>query len=53
MTLYELFGTIEIGLVFAIVALGAYLSFQTLDFPDLTVEGTGNRLHKTMPLNHV
>jgi putative tryptophan/tyrosine transport system permease protein len=40
MTLYELFGTIEIGLVFAIVALGAYLSFQILDFPDLTVEGS-------------
>jgi putative tryptophan/tyrosine transport system permease protein len=40
MTLYELFGTIEIGLVFGIVALGAYLSFHILDFPDLTVEGS-------------
>jgi putative ABC transport system permease protein len=40
MTLYELFGTIEIGLIFAIVALGAYLSFEVLDFPDLTVEGS-------------
>jgi putative ABC transport system permease protein len=40
MTLYELFGTIEIGLIFAIVALGAYLSFHILDFPDLTVEGS-------------
>src|SRR5215470_13191176 len=40
MTLYELFGTIEIGLIFGIVALGAFLSFQILDFPDLTVEGS-------------
>jgi putative ABC transport system permease protein len=40
MTLYELFGTIEIGLIFGIVALGAFLSFRVLDFPDLTVEGS-------------
>src|SRR5262249_11693100 len=40
MTLYELFGTVEIGLIFGIVALGAYLSFRVLDFPDLTVEGS-------------
>ncbi|MGD9920456.1 MAG: ABC transporter permease [Pseudorhodoplanes sp.] len=40
MSLYELFGTIEVGLVFGLVALGAYLSFKTLAFPDLTVEGS-------------
>ena len=40
MTLYEFLGTIEIGLVFGIVALGAFLSFRVLDFPDLTVEGS-------------
>lgn len=40
MSLYELFGTVEIGLVFGLVALGAFLSFRVLDFPDLTVEGS-------------
>lgn len=40
MSLYELLGTIEVGLVFGLVALGAYLTFKVLDFPDLTVEGS-------------
>ncbi|MEW7009180.1 MULTISPECIES: ABC transporter permease [unclassified Lentilitoribacter] len=40
MSLYELLGTLETGLIFGIVALGAYLTFQILDFPDLTVEGS-------------
>ena len=33
-------GTIEQGLVFALLALGVYLTFRILDFPDLTVEGS-------------
>jgi len=40
MSLYETLGTVEIGLVFGLVALGAYISFRILDFPDLTVEGS-------------
>ncbi len=40
MSLYEILGTVQIGLVFGLVALGAYLSFRILDFPDLTVEGS-------------
>ncbi len=40
MTLYELIGTVEVGLIFGLVALGAFLSFRVLDFPDLTVEGS-------------
>ncbi len=40
MSLYEFLGTLEIGLVFGLVALGAYLSFRVLGFPDLTVEGS-------------
>jgi putative ABC transport system permease protein len=40
MSLYELLGTIEVGLVFGLVALGAFLTFKVLDFPDLTVEGS-------------
>lgn len=40
MSLYEFLGTIEVGLVFGLVALGAFLSFRVLQFPDLTVEGS-------------
>jgi putative tryptophan/tyrosine transport system permease protein len=40
MSLYEFLGTLEVGFVFGLVALGAYLSFRILDFPDLTVEGS-------------
>jgi len=34
------FGAVEIGLVYAFVGLGVYLSFRILDFPDLTVDGS-------------
>lgn len=40
MSLYALIGALETGLAFALVALGAYLTFKVLDFPDLTVEGS-------------
>lgn len=40
MNLYALVGAAETGLAFALVALGAYLTFRVLDFPDLTVEGS-------------
>jgi putative ABC transport system permease protein len=39
-TLYAFIGALETGLVFALVALGSYLTFRVLDFPDLTVEGS-------------
>jgi putative ABC transport system permease protein len=31
---------LEQGLVFGIMALGVYLTFQVLNFPDLSVDGT-------------
>lgn len=40
MNLVAFLGAIEIGLVFGLVALGVYLSFRVLDFPDLTVDGS-------------
>ncbi len=40
MSTYEFLGTLEVGLVFGLVALGTYLTFKILDFPDLTVEGS-------------
>ncbi len=35
-----LFGAVEIGLVYGLVALGVFLSFRVLNFPDLTVDGS-------------
>jgi putative ABC transport system permease protein len=40
LSLYALIGAVETGLLFALVALGSYLTFKVLDFPDLTVEGS-------------
>jgi putative ABC transport system permease protein len=40
MSLYAFVGAVETGLAFALVALGAYVTFRVLDFPDLTVEGS-------------
>ncbi|MCJ8520176.1 putative ABC transport system permease protein [Pseudorhizobium tarimense] len=33
-------GAVELGLVFAFVAVGVFLAFRVLDFPDLTVDGS-------------
>ncbi len=33
-------GALEIGLVYGLVALGVFLSFRILNFPDLTVDGS-------------
>lgn len=33
-------GALEVGLLFSLVALGVYLSFRVLNFPDLTVDGS-------------
>lgn len=38
--LISLFGAVESGMIYAIMALGVYLSFRILDFPDLTVDGS-------------
>jgi len=40
MSIYALWGALEIGLVFALVALGVLISFRMLRFPDLTVDGS-------------
>ena len=40
MSLFSFLGAIEIGLIFALVALGVFLSFRVLNFPDLTVDGS-------------
>ncbi|HOB61193.1 MAG TPA: ABC transporter permease [Candidatus Competibacteraceae bacterium] len=40
MSSIALLGALEIGLLFGLVALGVYLSFRVLQFPDLTVDGS-------------
>jgi putative tryptophan/tyrosine transport system permease protein len=40
MNLVALMGAIELGLVYGLVALGVYLSFRVLNFPDLTADGS-------------
>jgi putative tryptophan/tyrosine transport system permease protein len=40
MNLVAFLGAIEIGLIFGLVALGVFLSFRVLNFPDLTVDGS-------------
>ena len=35
-----IFGSMEAGIIYALMALGVYLSFRILDFPDLTVDGS-------------
>lgn len=36
----SLFGAFEAGLIYALMALGVYISFRVLNFPDLTVDGS-------------
>lgn len=40
MSFYSLAGAVEIGLIFGLVALGVFISFRVLRFPDLTVDGS-------------
>ncbi|MCH1642547.1 ABC transporter permease [Paenibacillus timonensis] len=38
--LNSLLGALESGLLYALMALGVYITFRILDFPDLTVDGS-------------
>jgi len=38
--MFAFMGTLEIGFVYGLVAIGVYLTFRVLDFPDLTVDGS-------------
>lgn len=33
-------GAVEVGLIYGVMALGVYLTFRVLNFPDLTVDGS-------------
>jgi len=36
----QFIGAVELGLIYSLVVIGVYLSFRTLQFPDLTVDGS-------------
>lgn len=40
MTYFAFLGAVEHGLVFSLMALGVFITFRALDFPDLSVDGT-------------
>lgn len=40
MSAFAFLGALEIGLIYGLVALGVYLTFRVLDFPDLSVDGS-------------
>jgi putative tryptophan/tyrosine transport system permease protein len=40
MTLLALQGSLELGIIYAIMALGVFVSFRTLNMPDLSVDGS-------------
>src|SRR5690606_37932497 len=50
----SLYGALESGLIYAIMALGVYMTFRLLNFPDLTVDGsfvTGGAVAAVMIVN--
>jgi putative ABC transport system permease protein len=55
MTVSLLMGTLELGVIYAILTLGLFVSFRVLDMPDLTVDGsfvTGAAVSSIMCWNH-
>lgn len=50
----SMIGAVELGLLYAFMALGVYITFRILDFPDLTVDGsftTGGAIAAVMIAN--
>lgn len=40
MSWYEVITSLELGLIYGIAAMGIYLTFRVIDFPDLTCDGS-------------
>lgn len=40
MSLFAFLNALEVGIIFGLVALGLYIGFRVLSFPDLTVDGS-------------
>ncbi|MGE4272383.1 MAG: ABC transporter permease [Desulfitobacterium sp.] len=51
---FALQGSIELGIIYAIMALGVFISFRTLNMPDMTVDGsfvTGAAISVVLSMN--
>lgn len=49
-------GALEIGLIYSLVTLGIYITFRTINFPDLTVDGSfslGAAVSAILIIHHV
>ncbi|MGB4125570.1 MAG: ABC transporter permease, partial [Dethiobacteria bacterium] len=40
MNLATVLSSVELGVIYAIMSLGVFISFRTLNMPDLTVDGS-------------
>ena len=40
MSISVVIGAIELGLIYAVMGMGVYLSFRVLNIPDLTIDGS-------------
>jgi putative ABC transport system permease protein len=40
MNIIQLIGALELGLIYGLVAMGIYITFRVVNFPDLTVDGS-------------
>lgn len=40
MTSIQFWGSLELGLLYGLIAIGVYLTFRVINFPDLTVDGS-------------
>ena len=40
MSLFALQGAVELGLIYALMSLGLFVSYRILDIPDLTVDSS-------------
>lgn len=52
----QLLGALELGLIYSFVAVGVYLTFRILQFPDLTVDGSfplGAAVFATLTIYHI
>ncbi len=40
MNMIQFLGAVQMGLIYALVTLGVYLTFRSINFPDLTIDGS-------------
>jgi len=53
--LLSVYGAVSQGITWAILALGVYITFRILDFPDMSCEGSfalGGSISSVLMVNH-